>query len=107
MVPDIGRIVTGAAGPGNTGLVEQIIQPPNSGDVDRNAVENLLAAGDGLPRGDRTAALSVKIGPGIVNIEYHRIESCAIRVRAKRIVDTNKKLGNARGQRGRTTVGAG
>src|SRR6516162_10424322 len=104
MVSDIGRIVTGAAGPGNTGLVEQIIQPANSGDVDRNAVKDFLAAGDGLPRGDCTAALSVKIGPGIVNVEDHRIEGFAGRVRAKRIVDADKEAGEIRCQRYRATV---
>src|SRR6516165_2761399 len=107
MVPDIGRIVTRAAEPGNTGPVEHVVQSAHPGDVDRNTVEDLLAAGDGPPRGDRTAALSVKIGPGIVNIEDHRIEDCIGRVEAKRVVAANKKLGNARGQRRRTAVGAG
>ena len=94
MVPGIGRIVTRAAEPGDTGPVEHIIQPATSGDLYGDAVEDLLATGDGPPRGDRTAALSVKIGPGIVNIENHRIEDCAIRVKAKRIVDANKEAGD-------------
>src|SRR6516164_11229506 len=104
MVPDIGRIVTRAAEPGNTGPVEHVVQSAHPGDVDHNAVEDLLAAGDGPPRGDCTAALSVNIGPGIVNVEDHRIEGFAGRVRAKRIVDADKEAGEIRCQRYRATV---
>ena len=65
MVAGTGRIMAGAAESGNTRQVEQIIQPIHPGDIDRNAVEDLLTAGDGAARRNGTV-LTAKIGPGIV-----------------------------------------
>jgi hypothetical protein len=47
MVTGVGRIVTRAAEPADTGPVEHVVRSVYAGDIDRSAVEELLAARDG------------------------------------------------------------
>ena len=130
MVPDIGRIVTRAAEPGNTRPVEHVVQSAHPGDIDQNTVEDVLAAGDSAARRNGAvlarpitlavlplarlvtlaAILRAGIGggrPGIVEVENHRIEGGTGGVEAKWIVGANKELGNSGGQRNGATIGAG
>src|SRR6266567_14673 len=105
MVAGVRRIVAGAAEAGDARLVERIVQSAYPGDVDRNAVEPLLAACDGAARGGEDI-LAFEIGPRIVGLEDHRAEGCAGRVETERIVYPDKKAADIRRQRGRTSGSA-
>src|SRR4051794_24340329 len=105
MVPGIWRIVTCAAEPGDIGLVEQIIQSAHPSEIDRDAVEDVLATGDGAPRDNRTA-LAVKVGPGIVEVKDHWVELGTFRVQAERIVDADEETADVCRERDRAAISA-
>src|SRR6266436_4717371 len=103
MVPDIGRIVAGAAEAGDARLIERVIQPGNSGNVDLRAVEQLLAAGDRL-----TAltlwTMTVQLSPIAVEVEYIRAERRSSGVLAQWIVDPDEKLRHLSRKRNRAAL---
>ena len=105
MVPDLGRIVAGGAGACDTLLVECVIQPRDSGDVDVGGIEQLLAASDRLT----TFALwtmSVQISPIAVKVEYIRTERRSGRILPQRIIDPDEKLRHLLRKRNRSALRA-
>jgi hypothetical protein len=98
MVPDIGPIVTGTAEAKDARLVERVIQPGNSGNIDLRRVEKLLAARDRLT----TVTLwtvSEQISPIAVEVKNLWGERRSRWIVAQRIVDADEELRLFLGQR--------
>jgi hypothetical protein len=50
MISDVGRVMAGATKSGNAGDLENVVEAPNSGDVDFCRVEDLLTARNRLAK---------------------------------------------------------
>src|SRR5438876_301370 len=76
MIADVRLITAGAAEPGNASLVEHIIQPSDTGNVDFRGIEQLLTPRDRLARPTDTA-VPVQLVPCIVQFECFWGEGCS------------------------------
>ena len=103
MIADVRRIMAGAAEPGNALLVEHIIQPSDTGDVDFHGIEQLLAPRDRLVRAGNDAVPAQPV-PCIEQFEYFWGERCSGRVASERIVDPDEKLFQLPGERYRAAL---
>src|ERR1041385_7882774 len=91
MVARMRRVVTGAAKARDARLAQSVVEPADTGDIDRHRVEDLLAARDRLAGRGRLIGAR-KIGPRIVFGEDDRAERRAGRVVPERIVDADKEI---------------
>src|SRR5262249_9192782 len=85
VVADVGRVVAGGAGAHDERGGQVVIQPGHAGDPDRAAVEDRLAPGD------RALRWAAGAGPGVEEMDRHRVERRAPRVVAERVGDPQEE----------------
>src|SRR5579883_1497930 len=95
VVPHVRRVVTGAAGPRDRGLVQIIVQSGHSRNGNRLRVEQRLPARNARPPAGRESLLLVR--PRIEQVKDHRGEQSVRRVAAQRVVDPDIERGRGLG----------
>src|SRR6516162_705466 len=105
MIPSVGRIVAGGACARNALLVECVIQPRDSGDVDVGGIEQLLAASDRLTT-FTLWSMPLQISPTFIEIEYIRVERRSGRILAQRVIDPDEELRHLSRKRNRAALRA-